>query len=127
MIWHAESVMIEPWDSLPHDNHLHLRLACTPDEAVAGCLGGGPYWPWLAPLRQIEPLDDGALIEAIVADFGEDHELDTTVLLPALVRLVVGDGLVLPVAHRGEAGLRDAPRDEGLLDALARSWESSSC
>ncbi len=70
VIWHAESVMIEPWDSLPHDDHLHLRLACTPDEAVAGCLGGGPYWPWLAPLPQIEPLDDGALIEAIVADFG---------------------------------------------------------
>lgn len=71
VIWHAESVMIEPWDSLPHDDHLHLRLACTPEEAVAGCLGGGPYWSWLAPLPQLAPLDDEALIEAITGDFGQ--------------------------------------------------------
>ncbi len=68
VIWHAESVMIQPWDSLPHDDHLHLRLACTPDEAVSGCLGGGPYWSWLAPLPQLAPLDDAALLEAIAGD-----------------------------------------------------------
>jgi penicillin-insensitive murein endopeptidase len=68
IVWRAESVMMEPWDSLPHDDHLHLRLACTPGEAVAGCLGGGPYWPWLAPLPQLEPMDDAALIDAIAGD-----------------------------------------------------------
>ncbi len=68
IVWRAESVMMEPWDSLPHDDHLHLRLACTPEEAVAGCAGGGPQWPWLAPLPQIEPMDDAELIEAIAGD-----------------------------------------------------------
>jgi len=68
VVWRAENVMMEPWDSLPHDDHVHLRLACTPDEAVAGCLGGGPYWSWLPQLPQIEPMDDAALIEAIAGD-----------------------------------------------------------
>ena len=27
--------------ALPHDDHLHLRTACSPDEALAGCEGGG--------------------------------------------------------------------------------------
>ena len=68
IVWRAESVMMEPWDSLPHDDHLHLRLACSPEEAVAGCAGGGPHWPWLAPAPQLEPMDDAAIIEAIAGD-----------------------------------------------------------
>ena len=28
--------------ALPHDDHLHLRTACMPDEASSGCEGGGP-------------------------------------------------------------------------------------
>ncbi len=68
IIARAESIMIEPWDSLPHDDHLHLRLACSPDEAVSGCAGGGPYWSWLAPLPQLGPMDDAELIEAIAGD-----------------------------------------------------------
>src|SRR6185437_1005685 len=47
LVWYAESVLLQPGDSAAHDDHLHLRIACTPDEAVAGCLGGGPYWSWL--------------------------------------------------------------------------------
>ena len=47
LIWHAETVMLQPSDSLPHDDHVHLRIACTPEEAVAGCSGGGPRWEWL--------------------------------------------------------------------------------
>ncbi|MEZ4300701.1 MAG: penicillin-insensitive murein endopeptidase [Polyangiaceae bacterium] len=68
ILWRAEQVMIEPWDSLPHDDHLHLRLACTPEESIAGCLGGGPYWPWLPQPPQIEPMDDRELLLAIAGD-----------------------------------------------------------
>lgn len=45
----AQTVMLQPGDSLPHDDHLHLRVACSPDETHAGCSGGGPYWEWLPP------------------------------------------------------------------------------
>jgi penicillin-insensitive murein DD-endopeptidase len=55
VVWHAETVMLQPRDSLPHDDHLHLRTACTPDEAVVGCEGGGPYWPWLPALPTAAP------------------------------------------------------------------------
>jgi penicillin-insensitive murein endopeptidase len=50
LVWHAETVMRQPSDSAPHDDHLHLRTACLPEEALAGCEGGGPYWPWLPEL-----------------------------------------------------------------------------
>jgi penicillin-insensitive murein DD-endopeptidase len=68
VVWHAESVLMQPWDSAPHDDHLHLRIACTPEEAVAGCLGGGPYWPWLPALPQIASPPDSEMIAAIASD-----------------------------------------------------------
>src|SRR5215471_15293134 len=68
LIWRAESVMLQPADSLPHDDHLHLRTACTPDEAVGGCEGGGPYWPWLSPLPKTAPEEtDDALALALLS------------------------------------------------------------
>ena len=66
-IWQAETVMLEPTDSLPHDDHIHLRVACTPDEAVSGCTGGGPYWEWLEPWGRLETVDEALLLE-IAAD-----------------------------------------------------------
>jgi penicillin-insensitive murein endopeptidase len=67
LIWHAESVMLQPTDSLPHDDHLHLRTACTPDEAVVGCEGGGPYWSWLPPMPLSAPDEsDDALVLALL-------------------------------------------------------------
>jgi penicillin-insensitive murein endopeptidase len=50
LVWHAETVLMEPGDSLTHDDHIHLRIACTPEEMVLGCEGGGPRWEWLPPL-----------------------------------------------------------------------------
>jgi penicillin-insensitive murein DD-endopeptidase len=47
LIWHAEMVLAEPGDSSPHDDHFHLRVACSREQAVGGCQGGGPYWDWL--------------------------------------------------------------------------------
>jgi penicillin-insensitive murein endopeptidase len=44
----ARAVMQQPSDSAPHDDHFHLRVACSADDASAGCVDGGPAWPWLA-------------------------------------------------------------------------------
>ena len=68
LVWYAESVLLQPGDSGVHDDHLHLRVACTPDEAIAGCLGGGPYWPWLPRLPQLATPPDTELAQAIVGD-----------------------------------------------------------
>ena len=67
LLWHAETVMLQPGDSTAHDDHFHLRIACSPEEAVAGCEGGGPYWEWLDPLPRSEPLTQMEL-SAIAAD-----------------------------------------------------------
>jgi penicillin-insensitive murein DD-endopeptidase len=54
LVWHAETVILEPADSLPHTDHIHMRIACSPTDAVQGCSGGGPHWPWLPKLPELE-------------------------------------------------------------------------
>ncbi len=61
-------MLLQLGDSGSHDDHLHLRVACTPGEAVAGCLGGGPYWPWLPGLPQLVTPPDAELAQDIVGD-----------------------------------------------------------
>jgi penicillin-insensitive murein DD-endopeptidase len=67
LVLHAQSVMWQPVDSLPHDDHIHLRIACSVEETYTGCTGGGPYWEWLAPLPAPVALDDPRLA-LLVAD-----------------------------------------------------------
>lgn len=59
----ARDVMLEPHPGGVHDDHLHVRTACTADETVAGCEPNGPRRPWLSydapPLD--EPIADLAL------------------------------------------------------------------
>lgn len=68
LVWHAETVLLQPGDSSAHEDHIHLRIACTPDEAVAGCLGGGPYWSWIPALPQLVPPSDAELAAALIGD-----------------------------------------------------------
>ena len=71
LIWRAETVLLQPSDSLRHDDHVHLRIACAPDEATAGCTGGGPRWEWLSPLPDPHPLG-----ETEWAEIGRDDPLE---------------------------------------------------
>lgn len=67
LVYHAQTVMLQPADSLPHDDHLHLRVACSPEETQAGCSGGGPYWEWLPELPS-DRLEEQPLLEELAAD-----------------------------------------------------------
>jgi penicillin-insensitive murein endopeptidase len=44
----AQQVMLQPNPGGIHDDHIHVRTACSPDEAVAGCENIGPRRPWLS-------------------------------------------------------------------------------
>ena len=67
VIWRAQQVMYQPRDSAIHDDHVHLRIACSATERPLGCDGGGPYWPWFASLEPQQDLDD-AMLDAIARD-----------------------------------------------------------
>lgn len=67
LLWYAETVLHQPRDSSPHDDHFHVRLGCLPDEMPSGCEGGGPHWPFLAPAPQ-----SADLTEAELAAIGSD-------------------------------------------------------
>ncbi len=46
VIARADRVLAQPGDSFAHDDHFHVRVACTPAERVRGCIDGGPLWHW---------------------------------------------------------------------------------
>jgi penicillin-insensitive murein endopeptidase len=71
LVWRAENVLLQPKDSASHDDHLHLRIACTPDEAVAGC-AGGPIWPWLPGPLELGNLPEDDLLRAILDELVPD-------------------------------------------------------
>lgn len=70
IIARAEALMKQPGDSLPHDDHIHVRIACDADEFAKGCDGGGAYWPWLPHPTHVEPTREHvAQVAAEVADW----------------------------------------------------------
>ncbi len=70
LVWAAQNVMLQPADSLPHDDHIHLRISCTPETSVTGCAGGGPHWQWLPPLPTL-----GELTEQDLREIGQHDPL----------------------------------------------------
>jgi penicillin-insensitive murein DD-endopeptidase len=43
----AQEVMLQPNPGGIHDDHIHVRTACSPEEMVAGCEARGARRPWL--------------------------------------------------------------------------------
>jgi len=78
LVWQAETVMLAPSDSLRHDDYVHLRIACAPDEGVAGCSGGGPRWQWLPPTDPVRALEARDW-----AEIGRDDPLEPSEQLSA--------------------------------------------
>lgn len=77
LVFRALSVMKQPSNGLPHDDHFHVRTACLPDEALAGCEGGGPYWAWLPEIPSsfidsYEVEDDQLLLAALLEPFADE-------------------------------------------------------
>ena len=62
----AVSVLHQPSDSSPHDDHFHLRLFCSADDLPYGCSDRPPIWPWVRrgfDRMEHAPTDDAALLE----------------------------------------------------------------
>jgi penicillin-insensitive murein endopeptidase len=47
-IWRAENMLLRPAPPAdPHDDHIHVRVACNDDDVAHGCEVDGPRWPWI--------------------------------------------------------------------------------
>lgn len=79
VIWRAQNVMVQPRGSLPHDDHLHLRVACSPEATLEGCEGGGPRWSWLPETPTLPSMPESALSVLV----GDDPPTDLLSLAEA--------------------------------------------
>jgi len=68
----AREVLRQPTDSLPHDDHFHLRITCPLDDRLLGCIESGPRWAW------VDYNDDHLLAQALeLARALEDPDIET--------------------------------------------------
>ena len=68
----AVELLCQPGDSLPHDDHLHLRIYCATDDRAYGCVDRGLFRWWrkrfdqMPPLRELPPPDE---LQSMVANW----------------------------------------------------------
>lgn len=56
LIDRAEALLKQPSDTLPHDDHLHLRIYCAPADRALGCKDFGPLRWWRKKYKFMPPL-----------------------------------------------------------------------
>ena len=44
VVAHARMVMRQPGESIPHDDHFHVRVYCSRADRFHGCSDAGPVW-----------------------------------------------------------------------------------
>lgn len=87
----ALDVLVQPRPPAQnHDDHIHVRTACSPEEARRGCEDSGPVRPWLAALDT----------KAVTADIAVD---DTPELLEAITRPIDKGPDTPPIANDAKA------------------------
>lgn len=64
LVLRAERVMAEPSPGGLHDDHIHVRTACAPEDVAGGCEPSGPQRPWLA----FAPATDETAVEELVLE-----------------------------------------------------------
>jgi penicillin-insensitive murein endopeptidase len=55
LIERAEALLRQPGDSLPHDDHLHVRIYCAPGDRALGCRDQGPLRWWKKRYKYMPP------------------------------------------------------------------------
>lgn len=61
-----ETMLQPPPPAQPHDDHVHFRTACEPEEIASGCEPTGPDRPWLGQAPNAAPEATPELLEAIL-------------------------------------------------------------
>lgn len=71
VIYRAMKMMLRPRGSGPHDDHVHVRTACLPEELGHGCEPSGPDWPWLKRAAPSAPTATADLIASLLRPVDE--------------------------------------------------------
>lgn len=67
VIERAEALLRQPGDSLPHDDHLHVRIYCAPSDRAYGCRDMGPVRWWKKRYKYMPPSEPIAPTERVLA------------------------------------------------------------
>ena len=65
-ILRAELVLLEPHPGGAHDDHIHVRTACSAGEEAQGCETGGPLRPWLSSAFEPPSRSDDELVAILL-------------------------------------------------------------
>jgi penicillin-insensitive murein endopeptidase len=65
-VMRAVLVLLEPHPGGAHDDHIHVRTACSADEEAQGCETGGPVRPWLREARASSSPPDDELVAVLL-------------------------------------------------------------
>jgi penicillin-insensitive murein endopeptidase len=71
----AMDVMLEPHPGGPHDDHVHVRTACTPEEVASGCEPTGPARAWFDRGAPHAEVADAELAVSLLRPLGASHEM----------------------------------------------------
>ncbi len=73
-ILRAVEVMLQPEPGGVHDDHVHVRTACSEEDVQRGCEPSGPVRPWLAAAAPApEDPSNEELVAALMAPLEERH------------------------------------------------------
>ncbi len=71
----AQRLMIQPAWAKPHDNHIHLRVLCSPEDWRRGCKNAGPVWPFNVRMLHAMDHERKAIVPRLAAQ-GSDTRLE---------------------------------------------------
>lgn len=121
LVQRAAQLLREPLHAGRHDDHLHVRLFCSRDEVLTGCVDGGVRWPWVpdhaAARRQ--------RIDTAIAGLGEPSAAGRHLAVGLLAPLhrddrVATDALVWAAAFDADTAVRSLALTA--LSEMAGRW-----
>jgi penicillin-insensitive murein endopeptidase len=66
-ILRAMEVMHQPRPGGVHDDHVHVRTDCSPEEVLEGCVHTGPWRSWHRDVPAVVAEDEKELVQALLA------------------------------------------------------------